>query len=1054
MDLRLLNEEPFTASFRRNCEVYSGDFETFVNDLLFDDKPTHFTPGSAKSTEIYRWIRGMCLGPDACIGPRPADVMVVGPSPMPNAPRSGSGTASYSAFLKDLIPLKQFPDRDSWYYTFMSKLVTDTSDGKKLLKTHQNDCRPVFEQELRIVNPKIVIAMGNEVIKALTGMTKAVSVDKLVLTFRPVTWTFADETSMEFQLLCVPAFPDLTTSIQHVKNRNTFKMQMDFLERRSVLTDDGRSVVEVNSSDNKNYCVLYTAEELRAVVTSIIEASKEDPLRRIIAVDMEWEGRYPGEPGSYLLTVQFSSAPHEGYVVVLHSHKLEEEGDPDNSAERKGIIYELNRLLTPHDEWRPRIFGHNLKADIPWLEHLGVTGFVGKDKVKSPGIRFAYMPAKEPDSEKFPNRFPFKGMWCRYAGGGDTVLMYHAYNEKSDTYRLKDLCVRELGVEYWNKELEADYAMYKAAHGKQNGYGCIPDEVLHPYGAADADMTRQLAMLCMFGDGKRKALLDDDGFGNNCWEAFWRAHRASVGFLEIEDTGFLVDMDRFEALCELYQNVYNVLLAAFQERVNWYGFNPGSTLQRQAVLFGDEFGRKKSDDGKMISCMPEGARSLNLDPLYRASDGKLWNELLEQGDLEDDDAAATDKKVLTILGLKNKDAALLRDICKVGHILDSVLSPAVVTWERNVKKITYPKGHIARIRVDGRVHSRIRQTMSTGRVSSADPNQQNLGKGSEEAFMNIFGYYKEGKLYGDYNDILDEEKWGKKFRYIGSVRGMYIAPDDWIFLQGDYRGAELAMLSYLSQDENMMEHVRRNALPSDDPDFYDMHSHVACLAFGLEGKCEPTKAGLKSIGMGHLRGAAKAVAFGALYGRGAMSILLQLWAEGMDVEISDVRTIMNTFFGMYSKAKKYLDWCKSRVEHPGWVNTVFNRYRRFHADENTPDEVIAKLGREFCNAPIQGSVADLVNGAIYNLLKARYEDPTLHFKFAMQIHDSLVLLVHRDSFERMYKEVMPRCMVTENPINVKGKEYHLEIDMDISRRWGEEISYEDAMNLTWNKDSL
>ncbi len=1040
MDLKLLAEEPLSAAFRRSSAFY-GSVEDFVNALLYDDKPTHFTPGKAGSTEEYKWIRGANLGPMETIGPLKTDVMLVSASPMVRPPSSSSGHASYESFLKDMITLNQFPDRDSWYHTFMDKMVSESSDGKKLLKGRQADCLPVFEQELRICQPRFVIAFGSETIKAFTKMSKSVNVDKLVMTFRDVEWTFADGETHKFKLLCAPNIVDMSLSAQHVKNKATFRMQLDYLDRSTVLTDSGREIQIDESGYQRNYVTLYTAHELRKVVTSIMEAAKEDPLRRIIAVDMEWQGRYPGEPGAYLLTVQFSSAPGEGYVVVLHSHKLEEEGDPDNSAERAGIVKELSRLLTAHDGWYPRIFGHNLKADIPWLDDLGVGGYPCKDGSKSPTIRFSYMPAKD-----------FKK--CRYSGGGDTMLMYHAYNEKSDTYRLKELCVRELGVPFWNKDVEAEYAIYKAENGNPNGYGCITDDVLHVYGAADADMTRRLAMLCMFGDGERKALLDDDTFGNNCWEAFWRAHRASVGFLEIEETGFLVDMDRYEELCALYKNVYDTLLAEFQMRVNWYGFNPGSSLQRQAVLFGRDFGLKKGDDGKMVSCMPEDAISLNLDPIYRASDNRMWRDLVEQNLLEEDDAASTDKKVLTILGLKNKEAALLRDVCKVGHILDSVLSPPVVTWDRNVKKVIYPKGHIARIRVDGRVHSRIRQTLSTGRVSSADPNQQNLGKGSEEAFMNIFGYWKDGQLYGDYNDILDEEKWGKKFRYIGSVRGMYVAPDDWAFLQGDYRGAELAMLAYLSQDENMMEHVRRNALPSDDPDFYDMHSHVAVLAFNLEGKCEPTKAGLKSIGLGHLRGAAKAVAFGALYGRGARSILLQLWAEGMDVEIGDVRAVMDAFFGMYSDAKKFIDKCKTRVENPGWVSTVFNRFRRFRVDQNTTEEMKAKIGREFCNAPIQGSVADLVNGAIYNLLKARYEDPSLKFKFAMQIHDSLVLLVNRDSFERMYKEVLPRCMVTDNPIQVGNNRYNLEIDMDISRRWGEEMSYEKAMSISWDKDNL
>ena len=81
-----------------------------------------------------------------------------------------------------------------------------------------------------------------------------------------------------------------------------------------------------------------------------------------------------------------------------------------------------------------------------------------------------------------------------------------------------------------------------------------------------------------------------------------------------------------------------------------------------------------------------------------------------------------------------------------------------------------------------------------------------------------------------------------------------------MFIESDFTGAELAVMAWISGDPNMIEHVRRNALSEDDPDYYDIHSHIAVKAFHLD--CEPTKKGLASIHAKHLRVAAKAVVFG------------------------------------------------------------------------------------------------------------------------------------------------------------------------------------------------
>ena len=90
-------------------------------------------------------------------------------------------------------------------------------------------------------------------------------------------------------------------------------------------------------------------------------------------------------------------------------------------------------------------------------------------------------------------------------------------------------------------------------------------------------------------------------------------------------------------------------------------------------------------------------------------------------------------------------------------------------------------------------------------------------------------------------------------------------------------------MAIMTGDRTMIDHATRNQLPEDHPDFYDIHSNVAVLAFKL--KCAPTKSGLASIGMSHLRIVAKSVIFGIAYGRGAKAIALAAREQKVDVSV-------------------------------------------------------------------------------------------------------------------------------------------------------------------------
>lgn len=1096
LDKALLESAPLSKRFRDNMRVYeSGDLEEYVNALLFKDG-MRFSSKDGSVAWSREWQRGEYM--DVIAGTeslRHSDVMLISPSPMEFPPKSQTGIRSYGAFLRGILPINQFADVGSWYHTFMIKYWQLATDGRKVQKTGREICSPVFEQEMKLVHPKFVIAMGTAVAAEL-GKFKSIKLERLTAMLHACTYTFSDGTEHSFRMLVVPSIYEMAGA-NASKFLEYFQKQMDYFNRVTTLTDSGRDLVNDVNANKCWHIIIDNPEDLKKEVDRIIGLAQEDPRRRIIAVDMEWKGHYPGQTGASLLTIQFSSAPYEAAVVVFDSFKLREKGGL-SKADRKKMVTELNRLLTHHRDWKPRVGGHCLRADLPWLLDLGITGYqehTGDMPVHD--VLWSYMASKHLED-------------ARVSGGWDTMHMAHAYDEKARSYGLKELAAEKLGMPAWDVELKACNAAWEKEHKQEIfGFGHVPDEILHPYAAMDADATRRLAELYMLGFEGTPALLDDDGYywdedeektPNPSWAPFWYAQRAAPGFLDMEMTGFVLDGNRYRNMCEKYSQAYAILLQAFRTLVDWPDFNPKSTAHKQAVLFGGVFGSKPDANGNRRPIMPDPTRAFNLMPVYESRDSTVWSDMLEAlnydqyrdardqrvdwAKVQEDEARnqeillykreeipapAVDKKVLSLLAATASDyegvpeyaafgAQLLNDVCKLAHILDGVLSPREIVWDSKGYHELYKKGHYRFVHEDGRIHSHLMPTTTSGRTRSSKPNMQNIGKGSEEINQAIMGFNGKGRYMdesrtfkippdrnGNERGEVTVYLLGEEY-YPGPMRTIYHGPPEYLIIEADYTGAELSAAAFASGDETMIDHVRRNSLPKDDPDYMDMHSEMACRAFGLNPP-ERTKKGLKAIGKEHYRSAAKSVVFGILYGRGAKSIAFQCKLEGAIVSVDEVKKMINTFFATYPKLKQFLEACKARVTNPGYVETLFGRKRRFRCTPNTPDDLKAQMQREFSNAPIQGSVADAVNVAIYNLLVAKHKNPLLDFHFAMQIHDSLVLMVHHKDFKVMRDEIIPNAMVRDNPIYAHGQEYHFSIEQDFYQYWGDKLSDEEAEAL-------
>jgi DNA polymerase I-like protein with 3'-5' exonuclease and polymerase domains len=501
----------------------------------------------------------------------------------------------------------------------------------------------------------------------------------------------------------------------------------------------------------------------------------------------------------------------------------------------------------------------------------------------------------------------------------------------------------------------------------------------------------------------------------------------------MEMTGMVVDRNRADELTTLFMNTQDRLLAEIRDELNWPNFNPKSQPQLAIALFGRKFADRYTNTPEI----PEDARLLNMRPIKTT--GKrpvLWAEMSWRGINPDTATPSTDKESLGILGHGNSTAAKIRDYKFISQVLQSVLRKPASNEEGELElddngNYTYEKGLVGCVHADGKVRTHLFQTKETGRASSSRPPLQNLSSRREDDYKRILG----------------------KDRYQHPVRSILCVPKGCVGIETDLTGAELAVLAWLSQDKNMIEHVRRNLLPEDHPDHYDIHSQQAVKTFHLDGVV-PTKQGMADAGVKGLRVAAKNVNFGIPYGRGPEALARQCKEEGHEVTPEQCQAMIDAYFSSYPGTKTFLAECRQRSQNPGWLMGPYGRFRRFVA---TRDKAVrGEQERQAQNFPIQGGVADAVSIALNNFYRYREEHTDIDYKIALQIHDAIVLIAPLEHAERLYKEVIPYCMVDGVPFWPRRLDgtliegagpYHFGMSRDVFFHWGENLKPSNARGL-------
>ncbi len=283
-------------------------------------------------------------------------------------------------------------------------------------------------------------------------------------------------------------------------------------------------------------------------------------------------------------------------------------------------------------------------------------------------------------------------------------------------------------------------------------------------------------------------------------------------------------------------------------------------------------------------------------------------------------------------GYYSTNAQVLDELSRSYDIVANVL-----TWREKSKIAkTYLAALPGEIRGDGRIHTTFNQTVTaTGRISSSDPNLQNIPVKTEE---------------------------GRR------VRSAFTVPSGWKFLAVDYSQIELRLLAHLSGDE----HLVRAFVEGED-----FHAETAARVFGVP-VAEVTPL---------LRSRAKAVNFGIVYGQQAYGL-----SQTLHIPQREAQEMIDSYYAAYPGVRRFLDETVARARELGFATTMWGR-RRLVPDISARNAMVrAAAERTAMNHPMQGSAADIIKIAMQRVQRALNERG-LKSSLIMQIHDELDLQV-------------------------------------------------------------
>ena len=255
----------------------------------------------------------------------------------------------------------------------------------------------------------------------------------------------------------------------------------------------------------------------------------------------------------------------------------------------------------------------------------------------------------------------------------------------------------------------------------------------------------------------------------------------------------------------------------------------------------------------------------------------------------------------------------------------------------------------------------------TGRLSSSDPNLQNIPIRTEE---------------------------GRRLRH------GFIASKGHVLLSVDYSQIELRLVAHMAQDENMLAAFRSGE---------DIHATTAAAIYSV-GTDKVTKA---------MRRHAKAINFGLIYGMSVFGL-----TRTTELTLAEAETFVKAYFQKFPGIKKYLDGIRKQAAQQGYVETLLGRRRYFPALQSKANvQVKNREEREAINAPVQGTAADIMKIAMLNIAPA-LKEAGLKAKMLLQVHDELVFECPKNELKetaRVVQEIMENAYPLSIPLSTEAR---------------------------------
>ena len=329
------------------------------------------------------------------------------------------------------------------------------------------------------------------------------------------------------------------------------------------------------------------------------------------------------------------------------------------------------------------------------------------------------------------------------------------------------------------------------------------------------------------------------------------------------------------------------------------------------------------------------------------------------------------------LGLKNgkktktgysTSAEVLEKLTNAHPIIPRILEYRQLTKLNS----TYAEGLAGYIRADGRIHGKFHQTVTvTGRISSADPNLQN---------------------------IPTRMPLGRE------IRKVFIPEEGSVFVDADYSQIELRVLAHMSGDAALIA-----AYQADE----DIHAITASQVFDVPlDQVDST-----------LRRKAKAVNFGIVYGISSFGL-----GQDLDISRKEAEGYIEKYFATYGKVKEFLDRTVEDAKKNGYTVTMFGR-RRPIPELASSNFMTRSFGeRAAMNAPVQGTAADIIKIAMVRVNR-RLKEEHLQSKLVLQIHDELLIETKKEEVEIVQK------LLVEEMMHAAELSVPLLVDANVGNSW-------------------